>query len=344
MQRRSILLVMDSIAQMVEVTRLAEAGGFDLAWSWEFFNKNAFVRLAAMAAATSRIGLGTGIAYAFGRSPLLTASAAADLDELSGGRLLLGLGTGTRRMNEDWYGMPFEHPAPKAGELCRLLRHIWASASGPMRFEGRFYKLSVPQYTRPGQTRERIPILLAGVNPLMVRTAAEAADGLVGHPIYPRSYIRDYVRPAVEDGLRRAERPREEFTLASCVIVAISRDREQARREARQQVAFYSTVKTYDLLLDSAGFTREKDAIRAAFRTLSPSSGAGQAIEAMAAAVSDEMLAATAVAGTPDECRAQLAAYDDLLDLPMLYTPTFGVDPDRVLENHRLIVETFGTT
>lgn len=336
MPRRSLVLVMDSIAEMVDVTRQAETAGFELAWSWEFFNKNAFVRLAAMAAATTRIGLGTGIAYAFGRSPLLTASAAADLDELSGGRLTLGLGTGTKRMNEEWYGLPFERPAPKAAELCRLLRHVWASAEGPMRFEGRFYKLAVPQYGRPGQVRPTIPIYLAGVNPTMVRTAAEAADGLVGHPIYPRGYIRDHVRPTVEEGLRRTGRPRDAFTLASCVIVSVGHDQEQARQEARQQVAFYSTVRTYDLLLDSAGFGREKEAIRAAFKRVD--------VDAMAAAVSDEMLQATAVAGTPDECREQLAAYDDLIDLPMLYPPTFGISPERILENHRLIVETFSLT
>jgi probable F420-dependent oxidoreductase len=336
MRRHSVVAVMDSIAEMVEVARLAEAAGFELVWSWEFFNKNAFVRLAAMAAATGHIGLGTGIAFAFGRAPLLTASAAADLDELSGGRLVLGLGTGTKRMNEDWYGLSFEHPAPRVAELCRLLRHIWAGADRSMRFAGRFYSLNVPQYTRPGQVRDSIPIYLAGVNPIMIRTAAEVADGLVGHPIYPRSYIRDHVRPAVDEGLRRAGRPREAFTLASCVIISVSRDREQARREARQQVAFYSTVRTYDLLLDSAGFSREKEAIRAAFRTVD--------VPAMADAVSDEMLAATAVAGTPDECREQLAAYDDLIDLPMFYSPSFGVDPERVVENHRLIVETFGTT
>jgi alkanesulfonate monooxygenase SsuD/methylene tetrahydromethanopterin reductase-like flavin-dependent oxidoreductase (luciferase family) len=124
--------------------------------------------------------------------------------------------------------------------------------------------------------------------------------------------------------------------VASCVIVSVSQDREQARREARQQVAFYSTVRTYDLLLDSAGFTREKDRIRSAFKTVD--------IRAMAESVSDEMLAATAIAGTPEECGDQFAAYDDLLDLPIFYPPTFGVDPRRVLENHRLIVETFAAS
>lgn len=332
--RHSIVLVVDPIVEMVELARLAEAAGFDCVWDWEFFNKNAYVRLAAMATATGRIGLGTGIAYAFARSPLLTASAAADLDELSGGRMLLGLGTGTKRMNEDWLGMPFEHPAPKAGELCRLLRHVWASPRGPIDFEGRFYRLKVPHYTRPGQVRERVPIYLAGVNPLMVRTAAEAADGLVGHPIYTQSYLRDYVLPAVVDGLGRAGRERGDFDLASCLIVSVSTDREQARQEARQQIAFYATVRTYDLLLDSSGFSREKEALRRAFRTVD--------IAAMAAAVSDEMLAATAVSGTPDDCRRQLAAYEGLLDTPMFYSPTFGVEPARVSENHRLIIETFG--
>src|SRR5690242_6431595 len=120
--RRSILLAMDPIAEMIELAQLAEAAGFERVWDWEFFNKNGYVRLAAIASATSKVELGTGIAYAFARSPLLTASAAADLDELSGGRMVIGLGTGTKRMNEDWYAMPFEHPAPKAAELCALLR------------------------------------------------------------------------------------------------------------------------------------------------------------------------------------------------------------------------------
>jgi probable F420-dependent oxidoreductase len=332
--RHSIVLVVDPISEMVELARLAEAARFDLAWNWEFFNKNAYVRLAAMAAATSEIQLGTGIAYAFGRSPLLTASAAADLDELSGGRMLLGLGTGTKRMNEDWLGMTLEHPAPKAAELCELLRHIWSQPSGPIDFEGRFYRLKVPHYVRPGQVREQIPVYLAGVNPLMIRTAAEASDGLVGHPIYSKSYLRDYVVPAVEDGLRRAGKSRQNFDLASCIIVSISNDREQARQEARQQVAFYATVKTYDLLLDSSGFGREKEALRHAFRTLD--------VAGMAAAVSDEMLSAIAISGTPDDCRQQLADFEGLLDTAMLYTPTFGVDPQRASENHKLIIETFG--
>jgi probable F420-dependent oxidoreductase len=331
--RRSIVVVADPIAEMAELARLAEQAGFDLVWSWEFFNKNAYVRLAAMAAATSRVQLGTGIAMAFARSPLLTASAALDLDELSGGRMLLGLGTGTKRMNEDWYGVPFEHPAPKLAELCGLLREVWSHPDGPVDFDGRYYRLSVPNYSRPSQLRRRMPIYLAGVNPLMIRTAAEAGDGLVGHPIYTRSYLRDYVRPAVEAGLRRARKPRAEFDLASCVIVSVCHDREQARQEARQQIAFYATVRTYDLLLDSSGFSREKEALRAAFRTMD--------ISGMAAAVSDEMLAATAIAGTPDDCREQLAAYDGLIDTAIFYPPTFGVEPQRVRENHRLIVETF---
>jgi probable F420-dependent oxidoreductase len=333
--RRSLLLVVDPIAEMVELARLAEAARFERIWDWEFFNKNAYVRLAAIACATSSVELGTGIAMAFTRSPLLTASAAADLDELAGGRMVLGLGTGTKRMNEDWYATPFEHPAPKLAELCQLLRQIWRSDRGPLSFQGRFYQIAVPHYSRPGQARASIPIYLAAVNPLMIRTIAQVADGLVGHPIHARPYLRDHVGPAVDRGLRRAGRARASFDLASCVIASVSNDREQARQEARQQIAFYSTVKTYDHALDSAGFSREKEAIRQAFRTLD--------VAAMAAAVSDDMLAATAIAGTPDDCRQQLAAYEGLIDQAMLYTPTFGVDPQRAFENHRLLIEVFGS-
>ena len=117
----------------------------------------------------------------FARSPVMTAAAAADVDEISGGRVILGLGTGTKRMQESWYGLTFEAPAPKAAEVVRLLRALWSAPGGrPFRFDGRFYRIAIDIFGRPGRVRERIPVYLAGVNRIMVRTAAEVADGLVG--------------------------------------------------------------------------------------------------------------------------------------------------------------------
>ena len=333
--RRSVVLILDPIDEMVEYARLAEEAGFEAVWLTDFYNRDAFVRMAMVGQATSRIGIASGIAYAFARSPVLTAAAAADVDEVTGGRVVLGLGTGTKRMQESWYSLTFESPAPKAAEVVRLLRALWAAPGArPFKFDGRFYRIAIDLFGRPGQVRPTIPVYLAGVNRIMVRTAAEVADGLVGHPLYSRRYLAEAVRPAVEDGLGRAGRERSSFDLAGYVITSISDDAEQAREEARRQIGFYATTRTYDAILDLHGWEREKAEIRQAFRTFD--------IAGMTRAVSDEMLEQIAVAGTADDCRRQLARYDGLLDHVLLYPPSVGTKPDRVKENYRLIMETFG--
>jgi alkanesulfonate monooxygenase SsuD/methylene tetrahydromethanopterin reductase-like flavin-dependent oxidoreductase (luciferase family) len=219
--------------------------------------------------------------------------------------------------------------------VVRLLRALWAvEGMRPFKFDGRFYRLAIDFYGRPGRVRNRIPVYLAGVNRLMVRTAGEVADGLVGHPLYSRRYLAEVVRAAVEEGLRRGDRARDAFELAGYVITSISADREEARAEVRRQIAFYATTLTYDAILDLHGWQAEKEAIRAAWRKMD--------VGAMAAAVSDEMVDEIAVAGTRDDCRAQLARYEGLLDHALIYPPSFGVRPERVRENYRLMREVFG--
>ena len=151
MARYGLILAGTSIQDQVAAARLAEARGFHSVWVTEFFNQHGFVRLAAVAAQTQRVKLGTGIAYAFMRTPMLAASAAMDIDELSGGRMILGLGSGTRSMNEKWYSMPFEHPpAPRMREAVRLVRAAFAAGGGGgLSFEGKYYNISIPQYRRP---------------------------------------------------------------------------------------------------------------------------------------------------------------------------------------------------
>ena len=109
----------------LELAKRAEAAGFDSVFAIEFFNQHGFATLGAMANATERVRFGTAIANAFTRSPVLHATAALDLDELSGGRMVLGLGSGTRRMNQDWYGVPFSRPAARMRELVRQIRYAW---------------------------------------------------------------------------------------------------------------------------------------------------------------------------------------------------------------------------
>jgi probable F420-dependent oxidoreductase len=333
--RLSLVLISDAIDEVVEGAKAAEAAGFDTVWLTDFYNRDGFVRMAMAGAATSRIGIASGIAYSFARSPVITAAAAADVDEITGGRLILGLGTGTKRMQESWYGLTFESPAPKAAEVVRLLRALWAAPPNrPFRFDGRFYKIAIDLFGRPGRVRSDIPVYMAGVNRVMVRTAATVADGLVGHPLYSRRYVADVVLPAVDEGLARADRPRAAFDVAGYVITSIADDAQQARDEARRQIAFYATTLTYDAILDLHGWQAQKEAIRAAFRTFD--------VAAMSAAVTGEMVDEMAIAGTPEDCRVQLARYDGLLDDVRFYPPSFAVKADRVRENYQRIREVFG--
>jgi probable F420-dependent oxidoreductase len=326
--RHGLILAAPTIADQVEAARRAEAAGFDSVWTIEFFNQHGFVRLAAVAAATERVRVGTAIAYAFMRTPLLAASAALDIDELSGGRMILGLGSGTRSMNERWYSVPFEHPpAPRMREAVALVRAAFGAAKGGgLRFEGKYYDVQIPMYTRPDAARETIPIYVAGVNRGMIRTAAAVADGLVGHPVYTRKYIREHVLPELE-GSR--------CQLAPYVVCSISDDVEEARREARAQVAFYYSTKLYHTILDAHGWRPAGEEIAAAFRRLD--------FAAMAAAVSDEMLDAIAIAGRPAEVRDRLKQWEGLSDQALLYPPTIGASPERVRENLVAITETFAS-
>ena len=269
------------------------------------------------------------------RNPVLNATGAMDLDELSGGRMILGLGSGTKSMNEGWYGQPFEpRSAAKMKECLALLRKIWASHKGVgVRFEGEFYRINIPAFVRPRAVRDRIPIYLAAVQKGMLRTVGEVADGLVGHPLYSRKYLDEFIKPNIEIGAKRAGRSLKDIDMTTLLITVVSHDRKQAIQEAKNQIAFYASVKSYEGILNLHGWERQKLAIWEHFKTFN--------LPKMAEAVTDDMVEQIAIAGTPDECRDQLKKWEGLIDLPILYTPTAGVRNERVLENHRMIVETF---
>src|SRR6185369_15054310 len=220
----------------LDLAQRAERAGFDSVFTVEFFNQHAFAVLGAIAATTERIRIGTGIANAFTRAPLVHATAAMDLDELSGGRMILGLGSGTRRMNVDWWGMPFEKPAGRMRELIELIRAAFRAGSGfGFRFKGKFWDLKIPVYMRPG-ARADLPIWIAAVNAPMLRTAGAAADGVVGHPIATRRWHREVTLPSLREAEAKAGRPAGACRLVPYVMTSISHDRAQALQDAKQQI------------------------------------------------------------------------------------------------------------
>jgi probable F420-dependent oxidoreductase len=326
--RHGLILVAPSIADQVAAARHAESRGFHSVWTTEFFNHHGFVRLTAVALGTERVKVGTAIAYAFMRTPLLASAAAMDIDEISGGRMILGLGSGTRSMNEKWYSMPFDQPpAPRMREAVELVRAaITAQKGGGLKFAGKYYEVDIAQYARPGAPRAEIPIYVAGVNRGMIRAAAATADGLIGHPIFTRKYIAERVLPELAGS--RCE-------MAPYVICSISDDVERARREARGQIAFYYTTRLYHSVLDVHGWRPIGEEIAQAYRKMD--------FAAMAKAVPDELVDAIAIACRPDEARQRLDQWKGLTDHPLLYPATVGADPGRVRENLAAIADAFGS-
>ncbi|MEW6300028.1 MAG: LLM class flavin-dependent oxidoreductase [Thermodesulfobacteriota bacterium] len=339
MEFRAITLQLDDIHEVARLARLAEEAGFGLAWGIDTPRSDVFIHMAAMAAHTTTIHIGSGIARAFVRGPLQTAAAAADLDRLSHGRVVLGLGSGTRRQNLYELGAHIDHPASQIKELVQVLRTVWAlNGEGDLDFQGKFYRLTARGFTLTKPLRQHLPIYMAAVNPYMLRVAGEVADGLAGHPCYSAQYMKEVGLPQLAAGWQRAGKSRKDFTITSWLITNIATDRKQARREAAYQIGFYMSTRSYGDIMDFHGWHQEKEAIRAAFFEK-------RDMEAVADAVSDEMIDALALAGTPDDCRKQLERYREVLDFPTFYTAGIGpartVPQERVKENLAMIIHTF---
>jgi probable F420-dependent oxidoreductase len=324
-----------SVRAMGDLAAAAEAAGLDAAWAPELYDRSATISVAEMANRTGRCRVGTAIAYGVGRSPLTLAAEARDLDEISDGRFVLGIGNGTRRMISDWHGQDPEAPAKRIEELVPLLRDLWRLHERPVDHEGRFYRLRMkPTGTIKAPLRERIPIWTAGVNPRMIESAGRVADGLLGHALFTVEHIEEVVLPAIARGAAHADRDPAEVAVSSLVISVVDDDAERARREAAAQIAFYCSAKTYAGLLEANGFGAEGAAIREAF--------ADGDWAAMVAAVSDSMVDRMALAGTADEVRAAARRYDGILDHLILYAPSYGISDERAVENANRLVETMG--
>ena len=302
--------------ELADAARRAEKAGFESVWATEFYDRSATIALAAMAQATERIELGSAIAYAFGRTPVVLAAEARDLDELSDGRLTLGLGTGTKRMQRDWHGLDGEHPAGRMEELVPLLRKVWALHEGPIEHEGRFYQMRIrPTAPVSPPLRPAIPVYMAGVNPRMIEAAGAVGDGLVGHPLFTPEYVSEVARPALAKGAGRTGRA-ESVPIAGYITCSVSDDRQAARRGAAAIIAFNSTVKTYDAVHRVNGFESEVEKLRELWR----GGDFGAAVEQ----VTDTMIDTIALAGTADEVRARYEErWAGVYERALLWPPAF---------------------
>ncbi|GIW11089.1 MAG: LLM class F420-dependent oxidoreductase [Dehalococcoidia bacterium] len=289
---------------LAALAALGEAAGFD-AISVNETARDSIVAATLAAQATRRPEIATSVTLAFPRSPTITAMAAWDLQELSGGRFILGLGSQVRGHLERRFGVAWAPPLPRMREYVRALRALWCAFAGtaPLAFSGRFYRLSLlPAEFNPGpQPYPPPPIHLAAVNRAMCRLAGEVADGLRTHPLMTPHYLDAVVLPAIREG--RAQGGRDTpFELVAASFQALGEnttDRARAREEARRMVAFYATTPAYRPVLALHGLAELGDRLDQLAR-------AGK-WEQLAAAVDDDVLDLFTLSGRLEDLPRLLA-------------------------------------
>lgn len=307
---------------MVKLAREAEASGCAAIWTSELYNRSATIPMAALAAGTSTIQIGSNIAYGVGRTPLIWAAEARDLDELSDGRIILGLGNGTPKMMEAWHGVNGEAPAARMSELLQVMKKLWRLHEGPVDHDGRFYSIHVnPAAGVPEPVRPEIPLWTAGVNKLMLRVAGEHADGLIGHPMFTADYLRGPVAEELAVGAARADRDPAGVTLMGITMCAIDDDLDLARRQAAYAIGQYAASRVYDRLFEIHGWSADQQMIRDAARNRDN--------DALVNAVTDEMVDAIAIVCKPSEFSAKLAELPEVFDHRDLIAPPWGLTDEQ---------------
>jgi 5,10-methylenetetrahydromethanopterin reductase len=308
-----------------ELAAQAEAAGAAAFCSGEFADHDAFVTTTEMAHATTTAMVGPGIAYAFARSPFVHASSIRHLSKHAGGRLFLGLGAGTSRMNRDWFGVDASHPAPRMAELIEAIRAFLHAENGePIRYHGEYYTINA-DIRAPIFGRLDVPILIGAFNKIMIRTAGRTADGVLGHGLFTDRWWGEVVDPELGGGADAAGRDAGNLHRWGWLITAINdADPERAINDARLQIAFYLTVRTYDSLVELHGWQDEVAAIRAEFRNGRP--------KAMAGHVTDDMLWAIAVCGDAAQAGEMIAQRKRLPGTAFVAAPSFLVSPRRRAE------------
>jgi F420-dependent oxidoreductase-like protein len=299
-------------ADQLELVREAETAAFDSVWAAEAYGSDAATVLAWLAAQTERIRIGSSIFQMPGRSPAMTAMTAETLDQLSSGRMLLGIGTSGPQVAEGWHGQRFGKQLQRTREYVEILRR--ALARERLTYDGGTYQLPLPD--GPGKAlkltiapvQERIPIYIASIGPKNTQLTGESADGWL--PIFFSPEHVDQSRELLEEGAARAGRTLgPEFDIAPGVNVAIDDDVDRARDQMRHFIALYvggmgsRDRNFYNALVQRYGFEHAAREIQDLYLE-------GKKDEA-AAAVPAELIDTITLVGPREKVRDRLEVYRD---------------------------------
>jgi F420-dependent oxidoreductase-like protein len=312
-------------AQQLELVLEAERLGYDSVWTAEAYGSDAATILAWLAQATSTIKLGSAIFQMPGRSAAMTAMTAATIDQLSDGRMLLGIGSSGPQVAEGWHGQRFARQLQRTREYVAVVR--MALARERVEFHGETLELPLPD--GPGKAlkltiapvQERMPIYIAAIGPKNTQLTAEIADGWIP-TLFSPEHVSEF-RPLLEAGFARGGVGYEAFDIAPTVNVMVSDDLERARDAMRHFIALYvggmgsRKQNFYNALVRRYGFEDAAEQVQSLYLE-------GRKDEA-AAALPGELIDAVSLVGPGDVVRARLALYREagvgtLMISPMAWT------------------------
>ncbi|MEQ8487020.1 MAG: TIGR03617 family F420-dependent LLM class oxidoreductase [Pseudomonadales bacterium] len=292
------------LERVADSVRAAEAAGYDGVRTAEM-NHDPFLPLLLAAEHSERLEISTSIAVAFARSPMILANLGHDLNAYSKGRFTLGLGSQIKPHITKRFSMPWGAPAAQMRELVLAMRAIWANwyEGEPLQFVGKHYThtLMTPAFTPENKDYGPPRVVLAAVGPHMTEVAGEVADGMIIHPFSTVPYIEQVTLPAIERGLARAGRRREDFEISYSNFVVTGRDEaefEASKRAARERIAFYGSTPAYKGVLESIGVGE----LQGELNTMSKQ---GRWKE-MGTLIGDDVLAEFAVVGEPGQIAAEM--------------------------------------
>jgi probable F420-dependent oxidoreductase len=276
------------LRDMAEVAARVEAAGFGALWLTEA-GRSAYLSCGAAATATERIGIGTAIAVAFPRSPMVTAQVAWELADATGGRFTLGLGTQVKAHIERRYSVAYAPPGPRMKEYVQAVKAIFRAFRGEekLAFDGDFYSFSLltGQWSPGPIDAGDPPVYVSAVLPWMSAMAGEVCDGVHIHPFHSPQYLTDVQIPAVAEGAERAGRSLDDVTLEIPIMTAVGDTEAEiaaSRDHARMMIAFYGSTRTYSPVFEIHGFDGLSERLHEAQR-------AGD-MAAMASLVTDDVL------------------------------------------------------
>ncbi|WP_106398858.1 LLM class flavin-dependent oxidoreductase [Actinocorallia populi] len=324
----------ETLEELVAAGRAAEEAGATTLWVPEL-HRSATVSAAALAQGTSTARVGTAIALAFTRSPMTTALEALDLDELSGGRFVLGLGSGVKRLNEDWHNARWGRPVAHLRETVAAVRHFVAHAAdgAPMTLEGEHEPMRIRGYQRPfPQARREIPVYVAGMGPAMTRLAGEIGQGWISHELCSPAWLTERSLPPLLEGLAESGRDRSELDVVVSACCSVDADPGVARRRSAGTAGFYASVRTYADFFAFHDLAEDQEKVIEAFR-------AGAGADYLGDAVSSRMVDALTLTGTFDQVAERISAYAGVADSIKLTPPVHGVGPADIRAAQARIIE-----